>query len=144
MGENEEKNIAVEQASGPAASGAANKNAEPEAAARLAELEKSMAEANEKLENLNGSFKQAVASYRTLMVKSNPEVLPELLEGETIEALDKSLSRARELIGKVKSGLEAQAAAARIPAGAPQRAEPDPGSMSSREKIRWGLTKSQK
>ena len=110
-----------------------------QASSRLAELEKSVTEANDRLGKLDGSLKQAVAGYRTMMVKSNPEVLPELLSGETMEALDDSLVKAKELIGKVKSGLEAQAASTRIPAGAPQRAGLDMGSLSPREKIVYGI-----
>ena len=85
-----------------------------QANARLAESERIAAEAGEQL-------KGAVLSYRGLIEKTNPEVPAELLAGETIEALDNSLVKAKELITKVKSGLEAQSVNTRIPAGAPQR-----------------------
>jgi hypothetical protein len=64
-----------------------------------------------------------------------------MLAGETIPELDSSLGKARELIGKIKTGLESQTKAARVPAGAPQRGAPDTSSLSSRDKIRLGMEK---
>jgi hypothetical protein len=93
---------------------------------------------------LDCSFKQAVISYKTLITKANPDVLPEMLTGESIEDLDASLGKARELIGKIKTGLETQNKAARVPAGAPQRGAPDTSSLSPREKIRLGMEKANK
>jgi hypothetical protein len=113
------------------------KHGEPDP--RLAEMEKAVSAANERLDQLNGSLKQAVDSYRALVIRANPDVLPELISGESIEALDGSLSRARELIGKVKSGLETQAAAMRVPSGAPQRGTADITGLSAREKINLGI-----
>jgi hypothetical protein len=115
----------------------AEKNGEQDP--RLAEMEKAVSAANERLDQLNGSLKQAVDSYRALVIRANPDVLPELISGESIEALDGSLSSARELIGKVKSGLETQAAAMRVPSGAPQRGAADISGLSAREKINLGI-----
>jgi bisphosphoglycerate-dependent phosphoglycerate mutase len=115
---------------------------------RIAELEGLLAgkdeelnKANDRLGKLDDDLKQAVASYKTLIVKSNPDVLPELLSGESITALDNSLARSKELVVRIKSKLEEQVMAMRIPAGAPQRKDLDTGDMSPREKIRWGIVK---
>jgi hypothetical protein len=102
-------------------------------------LAESMAKKKDQIATLDGSLKQAVVSYQTLITRSNPDVLPEMLVGDTIAALDGSLAKARELIGKIKTGLETQSKAARIPAGAPLRAPADLTSLSPRDKIRFGM-----
>ncbi len=116
---------------------------------RLAELESAakeaaaaLCEANSRADNLAGSLKTIFAGYKTLIVQANPDVPVELLSGETVEALEGSLARARELIGRVKKNLEATNSADRVPAGAPQRGNPDTAGLSSREKIKLGVEKS--
>jgi hypothetical protein len=104
-----------------------------------ASLAESIAKKKEQVAALDGSLKQAVISYQTLITRSNPDVLPEMLAGDTIAALDGSLAKARDLIGKIKTGLEIQSKAARIPAGAPLRAAADLSSLSPRDKIRFGM-----
>ena len=108
-------------------------------ASRIAELERLAAESTRQADHLEASLKQAVTGYRNLIILSNPEVLPELISGETLESLNDSLSKARELTGKVKENLVAQARLTRVPAGAPVRGEPDTSGLSSREKIQRGI-----
>jgi hypothetical protein len=109
------------------------------AADRLAALELKASETGDRAAKLDGTLKQAVISYKILITQANPDVLPEMLAGDTIADLDASLGKARDLIGKIKTGLESQTKAARVPAGAPQRGAPDLSSLSSRDKIRLGL-----
>jgi len=99
---------------------------------RLAELERLRVESEERLT-------QAVSSYKALVVTSNPGVLEELITGDTIEDITASLESARSIVGKVKQGLEAEMASARVPAGAPQRAPVDLSALSPREKIQYGI-----
>ncbi len=142
MSENETKNngAAVQTAEKPDERGARITELEGLLAAKTDELSK----AGARLADLEKTVAGAVASYRTVIVQSNPDILPDLIAGETIEALDGSLERARALIGKVKAGLEAQKAAARIPAGAPPRTPADTSSLSPREKIRQGVERARK
>jgi hypothetical protein len=140
----DEKNTAI--APGGAAPPAAPPVADP--AARISELEgllagktEELTKAGIRLAELEKAAAGAVSRYKAVIVQSNPDVLPELVTGESIEALDGSLAKARELIGKVKVGLEAQKAAARVPAGAPPRGPVDTSSLSSREKINLGVEK---
>jgi hypothetical protein len=114
------------------------------AGTRMAELEKAVGEANSRADNLAGSLKTVFTGYRSLIIQSNPDVPAELLTGETIEALDGSLAKARDLVGRVKSRLETQKAAARVPAGAPLRGSADTAGLSSREKINLGVEKTRK
>ncbi len=82
---------------------------------------------------------QAVSSYRSLVVKANPQIPAELISGDSVEAIDGSLARAKELVSRVKQGLEAENLKIRIPAGAPVRMPPDTGALSAREKIQYAI-----
>ena len=107
--------------------------------ARLAELEKTVVESEEKLATVSHSLTEAVASYRTLVVESHPEVLEELISGDSIGSINESLEKAQDLVGRVKQGLETEITLARIPAGAPERTSPDLSALSPREKIQYAL-----
>ena len=106
---------------------------------RITELEHAVAEAEERLTTNNNSLTEAVASYKTTVVQANPEVLEELIAGDTIESIDDSLKKAKTLIGRVRQGLEDEISAVKIPAGAPQRTPPDLSALSPREKIQHAI-----
>ena len=107
--------------------------------AHITELEQALIEANEKLTNTNNALSQAVASYKALVVQANPDVPEELITGDTIEAIDKSLENAKALISKVREGIAAEMAAGRVPAGAPPRIPLDLSALSPREKIQYAI-----
>jgi len=107
--------------------------------ARITELEQTIAESDKKLVDTSSALSQVVSSYKALVVKSNPEVPTELLTGDTIEAIDQSLENAKTLIGRVREGLEAEIAAVKVPAGAPQRMPIDLSTLSPREKIQYAI-----
>ncbi len=96
------------------------------------ELEQRLGEAEERLA-------QAVSSYRALAVKSNPGVPEEAIVGDSIEEIDASLAGAQALIDRLRQELEAEIAAARIPAGAPQRTPADLSALSPRDKIQYAI-----
>ena len=100
--------------------------------AHIAELEQAQTD-------INNTLAQAVTSYKALVVKSNPGVVEEFISGDTIEAIDKSLENAKTLIGRVRQGLEAEVAATKVPAGAPQRTPIDLSALSPREKIQYAI-----
>ena len=106
---------------------------------QIVALKQSVSELEQKLGELNDALTQAVSSYRALVVKSNPGVPEELITGDTIEAIDDSLANAQILIDKVRQELEAEIAAAKVPAGAPQRAPVDLSALSPREKIQYAI-----
>ncbi|MDE3096569.1 MAG: hypothetical protein KGK07_11315 [Chloroflexota bacterium] len=81
----------------------------------------------------------SAARYRDLVVRSEPSLPAELIAGESIDAVDRSLEAAREIVGRVRTHIEQQAQAVRVPAGAPPRSGPDLSAMSPEQKIRYGL-----
>ncbi len=106
---------------------------------RIAELEQAVVESEAKLTTTSDSLAEAVAGYRALVVESHPEVLEELISGDTVGSINESLSKAKALVGKVRQGLEAEITLARVPAGAPERSSPDLSALSPREKIQYAL-----
>ncbi|MBI4186055.1 MAG: hypothetical protein HY530_00925 [Chloroflexi bacterium] len=107
--------------------------------ARIADLEQEVAGLNQRLTAASDSLFQAIAGYKALVIKSNPGVLEEMVTGDTIAEIDASLEKTRAIIARVKQGLEAELALARVPAGAPQRAPLDLSALSSREKIKYAI-----
>jgi len=107
----------------------------------IATLKETEVELGEKLATISNSLKEAVASYKTVVVQANPEVLEELISGDTIEAINKSLNQAKALVSKVRQGLETEISLAKVPAGAPERTAPDFSGLSPREKIQQAIGK---
>ena len=105
----------------------------------VASLKQAVAESEEKLTGINQSLTDAVASYKALVAQFNPEVLEELITGDTIEAINESLEKAKTLISRVRQGLEAEITAGKVPAGAPIRTPPDLSALSPREKINYAI-----
>jgi len=102
-------------------------------------LKQALAESEEKLTTISHSLAEAVASYKELVAQSNPEVLEELITGDTIEAINESLENAKTLVSRVRQGLEAEITAGKVPAGAPIRTPPDLSALSPREKINYAI-----
>ena len=100
--------------------------------ARVSELEQVVVESD-------GNLAQAVSSYKALVVKANPEVLEELITGDTIDDISASLEKAESIVGRVRQGLEAEMASAKVPAGAPERTPTDLSALSPREKIQYAI-----
>ncbi len=104
---------------------------------QITALTQSAAELEQKLAEQEESLAQAISSYRALAVKYNPGVPEEQVTGDSIEEIDASLASAQALINRVRQELEAEIAAARIPAGAPQRTPADLSALSPRDKIQY-------
>ena len=102
-------------------------------------VKQTIADSEKKLVDATGTLAQAVASYKTLLVATNQEVPAELIIGDTVDALDQSLEKARALVSKVRQGVEAELAKMRVPFSAPLRTEPDLSALSAREKIQYAI-----
>ena len=105
----------------------------------IATLKQAVAESDDSLNKLNESLKQAVVTYKTLVIQSNPDVPDELVTGDSIEAITDSLASAKELVTKIRRGMEAEVSLARGPSGAPDRTAPDLSALSPREKIQYAI-----
>ncbi len=105
----------------------------------IAALKQTEAELEERLTTISHSLAEAVASYKATVVQANPEVIEELITGDTIESINESLSKAKVLVSKVRQGVEAQISWAKVPAGAPERTSPDLSVLSPREKIQYAI-----
>jgi predicted nuclease with TOPRIM domain len=119
-----------------------------EATAAHSKLTAAHSELVEEFEGAKAAYAYAVDDYKKLVLASNPLFTPDIIGGDTIEAVKASVDKANALVGKVKEGLEAQAKAlaglAVVPAGAPERKGVDTSSLSTKEKINLGLEQARK
>ena len=115
--------------------------------ARIAQLEAALGEAeaaaksrDEETEAVNARLVRAVELYRTALLAAEPDLPEEMVHGATVEAVQESLERARQVVAQVRSRLEAQASLERTPMGVPARSAPDLSALSPQEKILMGLS----
>jgi len=113
--------------------------------AKLAELETALSEAKQgseasatELASVKEARDQAVTKYLGMAKASNPQVPEDMISGDTIAEIDASVEKGKGLVSAVKKTLESEAAAAKVPAGAPTRGETTEG-MSNKEMIAAGL-----
>jgi chromosome segregation ATPase len=83
--------------------------------------------------------RHAAARYRELVLRAEPALPAEMVVGDTVDAIEASVVAARDVVGRVRSHIEAQTSAARVPAGAPERGGLDVSAMTPQQKIRFGL-----
>jgi hypothetical protein len=79
-----------------------------------------------------------VAHRRALLAEHRGTVVEPLVQGDTVEALDTSVARAREAYAQVAEQLHAEAAGG-VPAGNPARAQPSYEELSPQAKIAEAL-----
>ena len=120
---------------------------------RIAELEQAVTEKDGEIDRLKRtgeefeeryrvleeSFTKAVAGYKTLVIKSNPDIIDDLIDGDTVESINESLEKAKNLVSRVRQGVEADMLKIKVPAGAPERSSPDLSTLSPAEKIRYAI-----
>ena len=102
--------------------------------ARIASLE-------EDIMARDGLLANAIAKYRAAVIAGAPDVPEELVEGDSVEEIDRSLERAKAIIEKVRGQLQAEEAARSVPAGAPPRTPPDLSALTPAEKIAYALSR---
>ena len=89
-------------------------------------------------------LESAVGAYKDVVLKANPLIPTDMLQGLSIDEVNASLEKATNLVGQIKQGLEKEGNAEKIPPGAPQRPGPDLSSMTTKEKINYGLDQARK
>ncbi|HJX62186.1 MAG TPA: hypothetical protein VJ578_06420 [Dehalococcoidia bacterium] len=97
------------------------------------------ATARSEAEELRVGLRSAAEKYRQAVLASRAEVPPDLVSGETVEEVDRQLESALRMVAQLKSHLESQAQAQRVPTGAPARRAPDTAALTPTEKISYGL-----
>jgi uncharacterized coiled-coil protein SlyX len=107
--------------------------------AQLAASRKSAVELQEKLAATSTALTEAVTGYRKLVLDTNPDVTEELLNGDSIQSINESLSKVKSLIGKLRQRMEKDITRNRVPIGSPGRQSSDPSGMSPREKIHYAI-----
>ena len=120
---------------------------EEELKTKTEELEKSKGLISERERNLSlmtNDKEDAVRAYHGLVQKANPLVPAEMIAGASIGEINASLGKATALVTQIRAGLEKELNIQRVPPGAPGRTEPDTASMTSKEKINYGLSKARK
>ncbi len=84
---------------------------------------------------------QVVQRYRDLLVAANPDAVPELIAGEDVETLDRSLVAAKAAYARAREAARAELAASPSPTNPLRRDLPPPGieNAGPLAKIAWGL-----
>jgi len=95
------------------------------------------------LHKVKDELESAVGAYKDVVLKANPLIPTDLIQGLTIDEVSASLEKATALVGQIKEGLEKEGDADKIPPGAPQRTGPDMSAMTTKEKINYGLREAQ-
>jgi len=86
---------------------------------------------------------EQVAAVRDLVLRAHPEIVPELLRGNSLEELLASVQPATEAYARIAEMLkpeeEGQAGSLQVPAGGSPAVTVDAASLPAAEKIRRGL-----
>ena len=112
----------------------------------LSTLRPAGAAAEERIAGLTDSLSEAISKYKDRLYAAHPELLENMIMGETIKEIDDSLGSALLLVDKVKANVAEQAKVVTVPAGSPERTgTPDfIGAMSAKEKIAYAVAKEAK
>ncbi len=112
--------------------------------ASLAEVRGVLAQRDVELQALRHQLASATARYRQALLAAAPEIPEELVAGNTTEEVEASLAHARQMVGHIRSRIEAQIAEQRVPTGAPIRSAPDISGLSAQEKIAYALSQQER
>lgn len=105
---------------------------------RLAAL---VTERDSEISGLKQQVELAVGRYRSALIAGAPDLPEELVQGSSIEELERSMETARKIVEKVASRIGARAPETRVPSGAPARRPADVSGLTAREKILYAINK---
>ena len=103
------------------------------------ELDASITELAKAKETSEAAIGIATGKYREALVAGHPDIPQELIAGNTVEELFTSVEKGKAVVESVKKALDEQAAAGKVPAGAPTRGGISTEGMSAKEKIVAGI-----
>ena len=113
-------------------------------AGMITDLEGQLARLGYDFEGAKAAYAYAVEDFKRLAAGSNTLIPAEAISGATIEEVKDSMDRALKLVASVQESLSKQAQASSIPAGAPARGGLETSTMSTKEKINYGLEQARK
>ena len=82
---------------------------------------------------------QAVAKYLNMAKALNPAIPQDIITGESIDEIDRSIEKGKTIVEAVKSTMASEAAATKVPAGAPTRGGISLEGLSPRDKIAYAI-----
>jgi hypothetical protein len=92
---------------------------------------------------VTADMSQHLAAVRELVLRAHPGIVPELLRGDSLEALLASVQPATDAYARIaeslKPGAEVAATVSRVPAGGSPAVVVDAERLPAAEKIRRGL-----
>ena len=101
-------------------------------------MEQALAEAQREIARQRSLTRQAVARYRDALLAAEPELPPDLVQGETLEDVDATAQAARATVARIRERVAAERPRG-FPVGAPARVAERPRHLSPHEKIAAGL-----
>ena len=84
------------------------------------EMEQALAQTQRELAQQRALTRQAVERYREALLAAEPELLPDLVRGETLEEVDAAVEAARRTVARIRERMEAERGKG-FPVGAPAR-----------------------
>ncbi len=105
-------------------------------------MEQALAEAQREIARQRSLTRQAVARYRDALLAAEPDLPPDLVQGETLEEVEAAAEAARGAVARIRERLHEREAGERprgFPVGAPARGVERSRPMSAQEKIAAGL-----
>ena len=116
--------------------------------AKIAELEGSLSEAKQateasaaELATVKVDRDAAVGKYLSMAKALNPTIPETIIAGESIAEIDASVEKGKSIVEAVKQAMASEAAATKVPAGAPTRGAISTEDMSPREMIAYGISR---
>ena len=108
-------------------------------------LEDALTQAQQALAAQREATRAALGRYREALLAAEPDLPPDLVAGETLEAVDASVAAARQTVARIRERMSAAAAPGTAPSrgfpvGSPSRGAPSTRGLSSAEKIAAGLS----
>ncbi len=106
------------------------------------ELEQALANAQREVARHRAEARAVLARYREAILVAEPDLPPDLVQGETLEDLDAAVASAREVVARVRERVRDETSTRGFPVGAPGRDRRDrgvQGVLTPAEKIARGL-----